>query len=344
MTGTDSHEIVAPLVAAWALDACPPDEDGLVREHLDRCDVCAAEARALRDTVADLGGTHRRPPAGLAARLRSAAPVRRRPAPAAPGYAQPYAAQVAALDLLLTGLDEDHWGRIAAYGEWSVHDLLAHLTATDSLIAAALGVAVDPPLAPGSDPESRTREVLAFARSRTAEQARHAWRAQAEALCGALLAGPAPTGTIAVGWAMPVPDALVARAFETWIHSEDIGGVLARPTVTPLPEHLNPMADLAVRTLPLATATRVTAPEGRHVRLHLTGPGGGTWTVPVAPPAPGSTPPASLVPDAEVTADIVEFCRLVGDRRRPEQLSVSIAGDTRLGLEWLAAAPALAVP
>ncbi|MEU4419827.1 maleylpyruvate isomerase family mycothiol-dependent enzyme [Actinoplanes sp. NPDC024001] len=334
MTGTFSHEAISQLIGAWAVDACSPEEADLVQAHLRRCDICTTEARVLRETVADLGGDDLRPPPGLGARLRTAAHVRRRPAPRAPAYAKPYAAQVAALDLTLSTLDPGGWQRIAAYEEMSVHDLLAHLLATDSLVAAALGVPVQPPMEPGTNPVARTAVVVAQERERPVEQTLRAWRDQAEALCRVLPRRPGDA-TVTLGFPMVVPDVLLARAFETWIHTEDIAGATASPAATPLPENLSPMADLAARMLPKVTARGF--PDGGLIGLHLTGPGGGDWTIPA-----GRSDDLGGVPDAEITADVVEFCRLVGGRRDPATFPAVISGDTAVARRWLAAAPKLA--
>ena len=47
-------------------------------------------------------------------------------------------------------------------------------------------------------------------------------------------------------------------------------------------------------------------------------------------------------PDVTVTADVVEWCRLIGDRVAPEALRVRIDGDDALGRDLVSAAPALA--
>jgi uncharacterized protein (TIGR03083 family) len=340
MTDTDRHETVVDLIGAWALDACSPEEDDLVRAHLDRCPACAREAHALREVAAVLGGDDLRPPAGTAGRVRAAAHGIRKPAAAAPAYAAPYAAQVAALDLTLAGLTPAEWRRVAAYGEWTVHDLLAHLAATDSLVAAGVGLAVQPPVEAGTSPVARTAAVLDRERRRPPEETRRSWRAQADALCGLLVRRPSlAAGQVRLERPTPVPDALVARAFETWVHGGDIAAVTGRPTVPPLPEHLYPMADLAARMLPHVLRRRVAAPAGRHVRLHLTGAGGGTWNVPLDPAGTMSSGPAAVL-----SVDTVEFCMLVGDRRDPARIRAGIRGDEALARDVLAAAPGLAVP
>jgi len=340
MTDTESHETVVQLIGAWALAACSPAEAELVEIHLSTCPACAREARELREAAADLGGAYLQPPAGSLARLRAAAPARRRPATATPAYAAPYAAQVAALDLLLSDLAPEEWHLTAAYGELTVRDLLAHLAATDGLVAAGLGLPVQPPVEPGEKLAARTATVLSYERGRSAERTRQSWRAQADAVCRSLVEHPSPgTATVAVGRPFPLADALVARAFETWIHGEDIAAATGRPAVPPLPEHVRPMADFAARVLPRVTSRRIAPPHDRYVQLHLTGAGGGTWTVPLDPAV---TIPAAVRPSAEVALDVVEFCRLAADRRDPGRIAVEVRGDTALAREFLAAVPAMA--
>ncbi|WP_430787872.1 hypothetical protein [Actinoplanes sp. G11-F43] len=293
---------------------------------------------------------------------------------------------MAALDLLLSDLDGARWGR-----ERSIHDLLRHLATADAEVAAALAApnpasassrGLNDQLRDGQIEDRRIEDRQieddqngddqngddqngddqngddqngddqnGDDRDGEPEAIRRVWWAHAERLCASL---PGTPGRSVNG--TPIQDALAARAFETWIHREDIATVIYRPTVTPLPEHLHPMADLAIRILPLVTAARVADPdEERWVRAELTGPGGGIWMVPLLPggdgarqiappPATGTEPVAASVPDPAVTVvlDVVDFGRLAAGRRDPNALSVTLSGDTRLGLDWLAAVPAVA--
>jgi uncharacterized protein (TIGR03083 family) len=247
---------------------------------------------------------------------------------------------VAALDLLLSDLVADDWNRTAAYEELTVRDLVAHLAATDGLVAAALGQEVRPLVEPGEKPAARTATVLHFERKRPAEQTRRSWREQADAVCRSCVERPSPGATmVTLGRPIPLADALVARAFETWIHGEDIAAATGRPSVPPLPEHVHPMADLAARMLPHVVSRRIAPPHDRYVRLHLTGGGGGTWTVPLGP---AGTIPAAVRPAVVMALNVVEFCRLAADRRDPGRIAVEIGGDTTLAREFLAAVPAMA--
>src|SRR4051794_22331355 len=136
-----AHEIAAPLLGVWALDACSPEEADMVMDHLPHCTTCAAEAARLRGT-ADLLGAAARPPAWLRARTLERAKARRPAASPCPDYAEPYAAQVAVLDSLLGELTGPEWSANVIY-DWSVQDVVAHLAATDSLVADLFGVAID---------------------------------------------------------------------------------------------------------------------------------------------------------------------------------------------------------
>jgi hypothetical protein len=100
------------------------------------------------------------------------------------------------------------------------------------------------------------------------------------------------------------------------------------------------MSDLASRILPLALAGSGREHDGTTARLVLTGPGGGDWLVPMGAGTDSSG--LAAAPDVTVTADVVDWCRLVGDRVTPELLAVQVDGDAALGRDLVAAAPALA--
>ena len=274
-------------------------------------------------------------------RLVDAARRRRRGTADIPGHAQVYAAMTAALGALLGEVGPLEWTRTAAYDGWSVQDLVAHLTATDSLLAHQLGVPVQPPVRPEDDVASRTELLLAHERARAPAHTRTAWQEQAETLCRWLAehpdAGPRP---VTVGpMSMPVSDMMTVRAFETWIHTGDIAAALDRVMSAPPAEHLHRMADLGARLLPVAAACGQVEHRGRSLRLVLSGPGGGSWLVPLDP-RPDARPIAE--PAVELVLDVVDFCLLLGDRRPPPTIQATLHGDVLLGRQVLDAAPSLA--
>ncbi|MGQ0778606.1 MAG: maleylpyruvate isomerase N-terminal domain-containing protein, partial [Pseudonocardiales bacterium] len=164
------------------------------------------------------------------ARLLDAARRRRMGTGDTPAHSRVYAAMTAALGALLGEVGPTQWSRIAAYDEWTVQDLLAHLTATDGLLAHQLGAAVWPPVRPEDDVAARTELLLTHERAQTPAHTRTAWREQAQALCRWLAEHPdAEQRSVTIGpMSMPVPDMMTVRGFETWIHTGDIAATLNR--------------------------------------------------------------------------------------------------------------------
>jgi uncharacterized protein (TIGR03083 family) len=374
-----AHEIVADLLGVWALNACPPEEAEMVMDHLPHCASCAAEAARLLG-VADLLGVAARPPESLRARTMERARARRPAAPSCPGYAEPYAAQVSVLDSLLGELADTDW-RAGVIFDWSVQDVLAHLAATDGLVAAGVDVDVDvagaAAGAPGVDAIAerspagsagddlsqadvlarRTAAVIDRERGRDPASTRATWRAQAHALCGAL--PPDPAGRVP-GMHMRISDVMVARAFETWVHCDDIAKALRRRLPPPLPRHLRPIAALGVRSLPRALAVMGSSRPGAVAQVVLDGPGGGEWTIGLGDTGIGigtgigtgiglgtgtgtarSTAPE---PAVRVRMDVLEFCFLAGGRRDPATVDAEVTGDVDLGRDLLVAAPVFSGP
>lgn len=209
---------------------------------------------------------------------------------------------------------------MVAHDQWSVLDLVIHLTATDNLVADKLGLHVHPAVAPDADPDSRTEVLLAMPRKR--DRAWPGWREQAHAICNELVTRPLPA------------DLMVSRAFETWIHARDIALVTQKNLPPPPPAHMHTIADFAARLLPHAAECRRVVRPGNVVRLVLSGNGGGIWSLPLGEPDLGVT--------VEMTMDVTEYCLLMGGRREPRAVDVMIRGDVELGYDLLDAGPTLA--
>ncbi len=248
-----------------------------------------------------------------------AAALARRPA-AIPAAVAPYAVQARRLDDVLTGLDAVEWAQPVIRG-WSTEGVVAHLHALDRALASELGVAV-----PDSPPDGAAAEPAAVA-----------WRRQTEALVRHLAAGRSGLDETVrfLGGVMPVRTALLQRAFETWMHSDDIRLALLRAPHPPPPEHLTVLSDAGVRLLLRMLGVVRPRHAGRTVRIHLDGEGGGRWTLPV----PGGT--AAGPPDVVVQADVLEFCYLMGGRRDPRRVPHRATGDTLLAADLLEVAAGL---
>jgi uncharacterized protein (TIGR03083 family) len=314
----DPHTAVLDLLGAWALDACADDEAAVVAAHLETCRECAAEAHRLRSAASWLAlDQPTAAPRELRHRTLHAAWARRAPT-LLRTLTTAYAGQVALLDHVLAGLEVGDWRRPDPRHD-DLAGVIAHLSGNDAMLATDLGL-------PGV--------------GSTGSQPDATWRAQTRVLVDGLatevdidrpvrLAGPGPTRMRALR------DVLVQRAFETWIHRDDLSLALGRSPVDPPPEQARRIVDLAVALLPEALRAHDVIRPNRCARLDLRGAGGGEWTVPI-----GHSGPVEGV-DVTITADAVAFCRLVANRVAPPTLLDSTAGDRGLAAELLRVAATL---
>ncbi|GIF62117.1 hypothetical protein Ais01nite_01520 [Asanoa ishikariensis] len=314
------HRHTGDLAGAYALEACPPDEERLVAEHLSRCPTCAAEVADL-GRVADWIGTSsaHAPAADLRARVLSAALTARpagrpRPDAEADRLAEVYAAQVAELDRLLARLSPAQW-LLPSGPHRSVRDLVVHLRGNDAPVAAATGIA----------------------RAQSTSDVHLGWQRQAGAIVSALadadpavLDGRVPlAGRTAIQ--RPLREALVQRGFETWIHAEDVRAVVAAPPRPPSAAQLSDIVAFAARLLPAAMVAAGREHPGTAVRLVLTGDGGGTRLVRLSP-ASGSAVAAEISMPAE------RFCRLLAGRLTSPLHSADVGGDRDVATDFLTVA------
>src|SRR5436190_10486220 len=328
------HSEIEDLLGAYVLDACEPDEMAAVEAHLAECDRCAAEVADFRNVVELLGAVEAEPPpAHVEAALLAAAT--RPPEPAAGAYRE----AIERLGRLATELTDEEWLRPASPNGWSCRDLVAHLAAIDSLLVTTLG---HDAVTPEIETDFLERSVAGIERNRAAEAApgavAHEWRAVTSAL--AEHDGPLDDQFNWFGLPLEARGILITRAFETWLHTDDIRVATGRPRQAPTPSTLGLMSDVAVHLLPVSLGAMGVDIGHAVARVNLTGEGGGTWDLVLgdADFAPGG------VPDVIVTADTVEFCRMAGGRSTPARLRAEIEGDEQLGEALVAAGAALAMP
>ena len=145
-----------------------------------------------------------------------------------------------------------------------------------------------------------------------------------------------PGAKVAVhGMRLPLRALLVVRAFELWVHDNDIRRAVGLPPSVPDTPVLRLMSDLAARMLPHA-ATRTGLREAVDVHLVLTGPGGGTWEIAV-----GQSPPDPVA--IAIVTDVVGFCRLAANRVTAADLDLHVTGDSGRAADVLALVPTLAL-
>lgn len=349
------HRVLKALLGAWALAACSADETVAVEEHLGECGACADEALRLRGAV---GLLHPVEPLdldpGLRTRVLTGSFDRRPPRIPVPEWATPYDAETARLDALLQDIGDAEWhapvrlrwfdGVGPTSRRTTVAGVIAHLLTVDGLVAAALGL--DDPLtgetAKPSTPAARTEAYWRSSHFPPTRSIRSPWREQSHNIVRTVSFTGGSTGGLAVSYGdfeLPLHDAMLDRAFECWVHAEDIAEAVDYPYEPPSPRYLNRMIDLAARMLPSVLAVRrqhglaspvsgrhlVGAGEaGRSLRLEIEGHGGGEWLISLDSPGAVGSAEREV---AHIALDGVEFCHLAAGHVSPEEAAAGQLGD-----------------
>ncbi|MEV8045864.1 maleylpyruvate isomerase N-terminal domain-containing protein [Streptomyces griseoluteus] len=357
------HEVLRSLLGAWALAACSTAETDAVEEHLGECGACADEARRLREAV---GLLHRPESLEVDPTLRNRVLencLRRRPPRVpVPDWAASYDAETARLDALLRDFGDAEWhtpvrlrwfeSGVPATRRTTVAGVIAHLLSVDGMVATALGLEdpltdtvarAEPDVRGAAGPAGRTEAFWRASRFPQTRAVRARWRDQSHQLLRTVsFTGGAGGFPVSYGdFTLPLRDAMVDRAFECWVHADDIAKAVDYPYDPPAPRHLSRMIELAARMLPLAVAAhRGTSPPatpGRSLRLEIEGAAGGQWLIPLDSPA-DPTPEHEV---AHVALDGVEFCRLAAGHLTPEETTAGQRGDRKAIRDVLTATASL---
>jgi hypothetical protein len=363
------HPVLKSLLGAWALAACSPEEAAAVEEHLGDCGSCADEALRLRDAV----GLLQRPESldldpRLRTRVLEACLERRPPRIPVPDWAAAYDAESARLDALLQDFGDAEWhapvrlrwfeADVATSRRTTVAGVIAHLLSVDGLVAVALGL--NDPLgdvtAEAPTPVARTEAYWRAGRFPPTRSVRAPWREQSHNLVRTVSFTGGSSGSTPVSYGdfeLPLPDAMLDRAFECWVHAEDIAEAVDYPYDLPTGRHLNRLVDLAARMLPRVLAARrrsgraapvrhrhlVAAGEpGRSLRLEIEGSGGGEWLIPLDSPAAKGSAEHEV---AHIALDGAEFCRLAAGHVPPREAAAGQVGDREAIKDVLFAAASL---
>ncbi len=287
-------------------------------------------------------------PTGLRERVIAAALLARtagraHPAPAAISPGEAYRRAADAFHGLLRELPDEDWAR-PALRDLDVQGLVGHLTGVEEDVQRAL--AGDPAVA-GADHVASTQAAADRQARRRPAETRAEWRLAADRTVELARAADLGSEVAVHGLRIPLSLLLVVRAFELWVHDNDIRQAAALPPSVPDPATLSLMTEVAARLLP-AAAARTGVDEPMSLHLVLTGPGGGTWDVPIGRGSPGGAGSPGGTGGAEpadvmIVSDAVDFCRLVANRATPAGLDLHITGDAERAAAVLAAAPVLAL-
>ncbi len=293
-------------------------------------------------------------PAGLrdrvvAAAMRARAAGRPDPLPEQIAPDEAFTRAADAFHRLLRGLPDADWVR-PALRDLDVQGLVGHLTGVEEDVQRCL--AGDPAVA-AADHVASTQAAAVRQAGRRPAETRAEWRRAADRTIELARACDLGAEVAVHGMRIPVSLLLVVRAFELWVHDNDIRQAAALPSSVPDPATLSLMTQVAARLLPRAAAM-TGADEPTSLHLVLTGPGGGTWDVPIGTRGIGgaggeggtggeggekTAEPADVV----IVSDAVDFCRLVANRATPAGLDLHITGDAKRAAAVLAAAPVLAL-
>jgi uncharacterized protein (TIGR03083 family) len=278
-------------------------------------------------------------PMGLRERVMAASLLARGPGrtvPAVPEISadEAFARAADAFYGLLGALSDEGW-RTEALRGLDVQGLVGHMIGVEHDTQRAL--AGDPAVADAEHVESTQGSAVRQA-DRSPALTRDEWHRAAEVTLELARAAGAGTTRLAMHRiTLPLDDLLVVRAFELWVHDNDIRRAVGLPPSVPDPPVLRLMSDLAARMLPYAAARMGLHPIDVH--LVLTGPGGGTWDVAIGQEADGD--PGQE--DVAIVADAIGFCLLAANRVTPAELGPHITGDEGRAVSVLAAATTLAL-
>ena len=244
------------------------------------------------------------------------------------------------IDRVVGALTESEWQAATPLPGWSVHDVVAHVIGTESMLQ---GVAT-----PNADVDvsmlKHVRNDIGVLNERwvrklrgvsaadmlekfrtTTDQRREALSAMTDDDWNQIKATPAGPDTY--GRFMRV------RAFDCWMHEHDIRDALDRPADSPAGETSRLALDEMAASMGFVVGKLGGAPEGSRVAITLTGPLQRTINVDVSGRARVVGDFGGDEPTATITLDGLLFSRLAGGRttvaRHPD--AVRYGGDEEVG-------------
>ncbi|WP_019933017.1 maleylpyruvate isomerase family mycothiol-dependent enzyme [Nocardia sp. BMG111209] len=250
-------------------------------------------------------------------------------------------AQWAALTRAVTGLDERQWRTPSPLPGWTVFDVLAHVTGTESMLLGE----PNPEIAAAIREQPHVRNDIGALNEAWLDTLRALTGAQLidrfESVTGRRRAALAALGAPDWQQSLPSPVGVVpyvrfmrTRVFDCWMHELDITDALGRE---PDGDEADLRAELALDELTASLGRTVVkrggAPDGSRLTFELTGPHARTVHIRVdgrAEVADTLDRPA----DAVIRLDAGLFARLCGGRvdAEGELARIALSGDRDLAL------------
>jgi uncharacterized protein (TIGR03083 family) len=261
-------------------------------------------------------------PAAVVAAALAARPAAPLQPPPAHGEVAAFSRAVDDVQHTLRLLSNDDWDRPAVNG-LTVGELVGHLIGTQ--LEMMVGLGLEEAGIAATDHIEATREAIVAGAAMGPVAAADEFARASTLLLDHIaeldardLDQPATFGPITAD----VRFVLLVRIFELWTHDNDLRGAVGLHRVEPDPDRLWMMTRAV---MPLVATI-----GGDHLRVVLTGTGGGVW------PADGSE-------IGEIVVDAVDFCRRVANRMPLDELHADLAGDVATAENVLQALATLAL-
>jgi uncharacterized protein (TIGR03083 family) len=243
------------------------------------------------------------------------------------------------LDRLLTGLSKREWQTPTPLPGWCVHDIVAHMVGTESVLQGLSAPEADVDVSTfdhvrndvgvanerwvrhlngesGAELQERFRSITADRRKRLTDMSVDDWNAPTLT----------PVGPESYGRFMRV------RLFDCWMHEQDIRDGLGWPSTDA--ELKGPAGRLALdeiaATMGYVVGKLGKAPDGSRVAIELTGPLTRSIRVAVDDRARVVDEFGGLDPTSTIRLDGLLFTRLAGGRT-DDATGVALGGDAEVG-------------
>lgn len=240
------------------------------------------------------------------------------------------------LDALLSGLGEDDWRASSALPGWDVKAVVSHMIGTESFLAGVAPPQPDIDVSSlehvhndiGAMNECWVRHLRAEAGADVLERFRAVTDERRQTLVGMAdeewnAVTPTPAGPDSYGRFMRV------RAFDCWMHEQDIRVGLGRPSSDE--QLMGPASQLALdeiaSTIGFVVGKRAKAPDGSRVLFELSGPLARDIRVSVDGRAQLVDDFGADEPTVTIRVDALQFTRLAGGRPMCPARSQSVEFD-----------------
>jgi uncharacterized protein (TIGR03083 family) len=281
----------------------------------------------------------------LAAAMQARAPGMAIDAPESISGLETFRRLTARLSRLLAGLPDAAW-TLPAIRDLDVQGLVGHLIGVEHAFAAAL---LGDDSAADADHVRSTQPNALRQQGRLPQETFEEWALVTERTI-AFAADTADTADPQRvirfhGIQLELDAFLVVRSFEIWTHDEDIRRALGREEVDPDAEVLTRMTALATTLLPVGIALVAgdsTPSADATARLVLTGPGGGSWDIPLQGRGVTRARPGARF-DGHLVVDSAAFCRVVANRADLRRSGAVVSQDPQVAELLLLGAAALAL-